>query len=709
MSNTVEFRYFKLNDINVMYFKAEDGYAVCVEKNETKVCGKFRLINVNEDAAELAKALRSQKISITTEEVREILTKVRIGYFENREVKNLGEPQQTQQTQQQQQAQQPPQQGNTSISLGFIHIGGKTVVEVVKLPASIVIYYPTRDEREDGAEGTPIQIYDGSVEARIIRDKYLHGERRYILKTPYDVYVGKNLADVVREFRDNDRGIVTTEKKIIEGVVKLLFRAAKEEYGYVYTGFYPDGWQTGFVEYPVKNPQCDPTLIEDFIKWVNTYYNRNRVYVLNNFIMVGAKHFTPAIRMTRVFEDRVLINSGPRYLGKSTAQRTIMRIYGLPPNDEYIRVVGDNAIETAPRIRNFLTRYLSAPLFFDEIGETAFKAIARFLLGSTTDSAVVGAQASQYEFEIKSARPLRSMVVNTNLERSDIEEVLRDIAGPAYVRRVLIYEWYHERVKAEVDELYPDTNILGCLIDIWNRQDWRNEILRSKNMYHVAMYLTKYLVINYGVNMDPILNALITMYEQYVRESEEDVMEEEPSDEDKLIARAIKLVKGKSQGPDPPLNKVLNYILHSDHIRFATAKNDIDELKEKETMKLRRLIEDVLGIKLPETADIDVLESYIIDSNIKINEDIRDALLTAIRNIKMGRVRIHILVGEKHLVTRAHRRFMGIERHCYGSNCYYPMSVTDFIALFLRRTIDEGGEGMETDENHGENREPSQK
>jgi len=331
------------------------------------------------------------------------------------------------------------------------------------------------------------------------------------------------------------------------------------------------------------------------------------------------------------------------------------------------------------------------------------------LLGAATDSAIIGAQATQYGFRIRVARPLRSMVINTNLSRQDIEEILKDIAGPAYTRRVAIFEWYRERVKAEVDELYPDTNILGCLIDIWNRQDWRNEILKSKNMYHVAMHLTRYLVINYGVNMDPIVNALNTMYEQYVRESEEDIMEEEPSDEDKLIARAIKLAKGKNQGPDPPLNKVLNYILHSDHVRFATTKGDIDELKNKETMKLRRLIEDVLGIKPPETVDIDVLENYIIDSNIKINEDIRDALLTAIRNIKMGRVRIHILVGERHLVTKAYRQFMGIERQYSGGQYYYPMPITNFIEVFLRRSIDEEGETTENDENHGENREPSQK
>ena len=705
MSN-IEVRYFRLNDIEVTYFKAEDGYAVCVEKNGTKVCGKFRLININEDTAELAKALRSQNINITTGEVREILSKIRVGYFENREVKDLGEQQQQPQQAQQQQA-QPPQQSNSSKSLGLMHISGKTVVEVIKLPASIVIYYPTH-----GSEDEPIQVYDGVVEAKVIRDKYLHGERRYILKTPYDVYIGESLADVIREFRDNDRGIVTTEKKIIEGAIRLLFKNTKEEYGYVYTGFYPDGWEKGFVEYPVKDPQCDPVLIEDFIKWVNTYYNRNKVYVLINFIMTGAKHFTPAIRMVRVFEDRVVINSGPKYLGKSTAQKTIARVYGLSPEDEYIRIVGDNAINTVPRLRNLLTRYLSAPLFFDEIGETAFKTIANVLLGAATDAAIIGAQAAQYGFRIRVARPLRGMVVNTNLKREDIEDILKDIAGPAFSRRVLIYEWYPERVRSDIDEMYTDTNILGCLIDIWNRRDWRENILKAKNLYHVAMYLTKYLVINYGVNMDPIVNALNAMYEQYVRETEENIVEEKPSDEDKLIARAIKLAKGKAQGPDPPLNKVLNYILHSDHVRFATVKGNIEELKEKETAKLRRLIEDTLGIKLPETADIDALESYITDSNIRINEDIRDALLTVIRNIKAGRVRVHILVGEKHLVTRAYRKFMGIERQYSGGQYYYPMLITDFIALFLKRSIDETAEiteETETDENHGENREPSQK
>jgi len=708
MSN-IEVRYFKHNDINVMHFKAEDDYAICVEKNETKVCSKFKLINIDRDATELAKALRSQNINITTEEVREILSKVRVGYFESREVKDLGAPQ-PQQSQQAQQ--QPPQQSDTIKDLGFMHVSGKTVVKVVKLPASIVIYYPTRDASEDGSEGEPIQVYDGVVEARVIRDKYLHGERRYILKTPYDVYIGESLADIIREFRDNDRGIVTTEKKIIEGAIRLLFKNTKEEYGYVYTGFYPDGWEKGFVEYPVKDPQCDPVLIEDFIKWVNTYYNRNKVYVLINFIMTGAKHFTPAIRMVRVFEDRVVINSGPKYLGKSTAQKTIARVYGLSPEDEYIRIVGDNAINTVPRLRNLLTRYLSAPLFFDEIGETAFKTIANVLLGAATDAAIIGAQAAQYGFRIRVARPLRGMVVNTNLKREDIEDILKDIAGPAFSRRVLIYEWYPERVRSDIDEMYTDTNILGCLIDIWNRRDWRENILKAKNLYHVAMYLTKYLVINYGVNMDPIVNALNTMYEQYVRETEEDVVEEKPSDEDKLIARAIKLAKGKAQGPDPPLNKVLNYILHSDHVRFATVKGNIEELKEKETAKLRRLIEDTLGIKLPETADIDALESYITDSNIRINEDIRDALLTVIRNIKAGRVRVHILVGEKHLVTRAYRKFMGIERQYSGGQYYYPMLITDFIALFLKRSIDETAEiteETETDENHGENREPSQK
>ncbi len=185
-------------------------------------------------------------------------------------------------------------------------------------------------------------------------------------------------------------------------------------------------------------------------------------------------------------------------------------------------------------------------------------------------------------------------------------------------------------------------------------------------------------------------------------------MEEEPSDEDKLIARAIKLAKGKNQGPDPPLNRVLNYILHSDHVRFATAQDDIEKLKEHEFRKLKNIIENELGINMSSIQDIDALESYITDSNIKMDEDTREALLTAIRNIKMGRVRIHILVGEKHLVTKAHRQFMGIKIQ-HKNSYYYPMPVTDFIALFLRRTIDEGGESMETDEKHGENREPKQK
>jgi len=706
MSNAFEVRYFKLNDVEVTYFKAEDGYAVCAEKNGVRVCGKFRLINVNEDAIELAKALRNQKINITTEEVKEILTKVKIGYFENREVKNLGEPPQ------QSQSQQPPQQSNTTTSLGFMHTSGKTVVEVVKLPASIVIYYPTPNESEDGAEGTPIQIYDGSVETKVIRDKYLHGEIRYILKTPYGIYVNKDLASIIREFRDNDTGITTADKKIIEGVVRLLFKFTKEEHGYAYTGFYPDGWQIGFIDYPVKEPRCDAKLVEEFIKWVNTYYNKNRLFVIGNFILVGAKHFAPAIRMVRVFEDRVLINSGPRYLGKSTAQRTIMRIYGLPPGDDYIRVVGDNAIETAPRIRNFLTRYLSAPLFFDEIGESAFKAIARFLLGSTTDSAIIGAQATQYEFEIKSARPLRGMVVNTNLERDDIEEIMRDIAGPAYIRRILIYEWMHERVKREVEELYTDGNILGCLIEIWNDQNLRNEALKAKDLYHLALILTRGLM-KYNINVEPIIDAIDKLQNMFLIETEEeDIEEKEPSDEELLIRRAIQLAKGKTQGPIPTMPKVLNYILHSNYIRFATVRRkDIVEVKDRELNKLKTFIDTELGIPVYHVSTENDLENELSSKENVIDLDLRNALLTAVRNIRAGKVMVHILVSKDGLVTRAHRRFMGIERQCHGNDCYYPIPITDFIALFLRRSIDdyeETTEEVETDENNGENREPRQ-
>jgi hypothetical protein len=703
MSNTFEVRYFKHNDINVMYFKAEDGYAICVEKNETKVCGKFRLININEDAAELAKALRSQKISVTTEEVKEMLTKVKIGYFENHEVKDLGGPEQQQQTQ------QPPQQSNTTISLGFMHTSGKTVVEVVKLPASIVIYYPSSSASEDGEEGTPIQIYDGSVEARVIRDKYLHGEVRYILKTPYGTYIGRDLASVIKEFRDNDAGITTADKKLIEGAIRLLFKLTKEERGYAYTGFYPDGWRMGYIDYPVKEPKCDAKLIEDFIKWVNTYYNKNRLFVIGNFILVGAKHFAPAVRMVRVFEDRVLINSGPRYLGKSTAQRTIMRIYGLSPNDDYIRVVGDNAIETAPRLRNFLTRYLSVPLFFDEIGESAFKAIARFLLGSTTDSAVIGAHASQYEFEVKGARPLRSMVVNTNLERSDIEEILRDIAGPAYVRRILIYEWRHERVKPEIEELYTDGNILGCLIEIWNDQNLRNEALKAKDLYRLALILTRGLM-KFNINVDPIVDAIDKLQNMFIIETEEeDIIEKEPSDEEILIKRAIQLTKSKTPGPMPTMPKVLNYILHSNYVKFGTIRTkNIEEVKEREFQKLKTLIDTELGISVYHVSTLDELERELSNKENVIDPDLRNALLTAIRNIRAGKVMIHILVSRDGLVTRAHKQFMGIERQYSGGQYYYPMPITDFIALFLRRSIDEEGETTETDENHGERRESSQ-
>jgi len=717
-SDTVEFRYFRHNGIDVMYFIDKDGYVIQIEKDGVKVAGKYRLVNVNKDVADFVKALRSQGINITTEDAKEILTRVKIHDFEKREVKSLGEPPpqpQQQAQQQQQQTQQQPQQSQDEDYLGDLHVGGKTIVSIYKRPSGIFVYYPTASETEDGGF-TPIQIYEGQIEAKIVRDKYLYGEARYVLKTDYKIYASKDVGEIISEFRDNDVCMKTTEKKLLEGAIRLLFDRAMKRYrgesGYVYTGFYPDGWHEGFVEYPVSEPRCDAKLIEDFLRWVGAYYGKNRLFVVGNFVLTGAKHFAPAIRMVRVFEDRVLINSGPRYLGKSTAQRRIARLYGLPPNDDYIRVVGDNAIETAPRIRNFLTRYLSAPLFFDEIGESAFKAIARFLLGSTTDSAVIGAHATHNEFEIKGARPLRSMIVNTNLERSDIEEILRDIAGPAYIRRILIYEWRHERVKREVEELYPDGNILGCLIEIWNDQNLRNEALKAKDLYHLALILTRGLM-KFNINVDPIVDAIDKLQNMFLIETEEeDVEEKEPSDEELLIKRAIQLAKGKTHGPTPTMPKVLNYILHSNYIKFGTVRaKNIEEVKDRELNKLKTFIDTELGISVFHVSTDNDLENELSSKENVIDPDLRNALLTAVRNIRAGKVMVHILVGKDYLVTRAHRRFMGIERQYSGGNYYYPIPITDFIALFLRRSIDEyeeTTEEVESDENNGENREPRQ-
>jgi len=510
MSDDSGLKSFRHGPYLVRYSRDPSGmYTIYIELNGRGVYSEYFLYRPDEELGRFVETVRKNGIDISVDDAREILRKVSQGYDEG-VVEGVRA------------------RGVECQSLGFITVG-KSEYELLRCPDGIDMHFPKNE-----GEGS-VTIYVGVPNVRIIRDKYLKDEV-YIYSNSYNqVFVTNDPADLIEFFTKSDKGI--TSESMAKALIRALLRNAKIEDGYIYEGFYPDGFHDSVLPYPMVDKTCDATVLQRFYEWARENYNENLVYVLANMAFSMAKVFTPAVRMQKdIFEDRIVINTGKKRVGKSTAQKSIISALGLIHNE--VRFLGDNPIKTQERLRNLLNINM-APLFLDELMTRGFQTIADMILASVTEASIIGLHASRVGRGFSDVfYSMRSIIISTNLPQGKIIEILGRENIDAYSRRILIMHWKDQKTKAKAP-FTTESHLMGCLIELWNNPDIRNELLKANNIFELAMIILKHFFLLYGVDTQPYQEALAKVYNEYV----EGESAWEISTEEAVLSEAYRIAK----------------------------------------------------------------------------------------------------------------------------------------------------------------------
>jgi hypothetical protein len=366
------------------------------------------------------------------------------------------------------------------------------------------------EEVEDVREG---DLYRGFLNALVVRDE-LTNMQYYILRTQYGTYVGFNPGEAIEAlFTEHDPGIANTRRQWVERGLELLFRRALDG-GVVdtsvYSGPYPDGWRDGFIDYPVVTWDCDPTVLEELIKFILDNYDLNRRQALANVGLFLGSVYAPALKFHwGVFENRIVINTGPRWVGKTTDILAIMNALGV--RGRFFST--DEVVRTVQRLRNILA-YSMAPVVFNDVDTGAFESLRNYGVASTTDATITGVQAASAGRGFREVfLAVSNIFITTNLPIGEVASALSGGKGrrDAWLRRVLFITWEAQRLKPGVHAPRFDDHagrLIGCLRQLWEDPSVRDDLLHSSDFLELSAKATKYFFIKYGVNVGPIIEAL---------------------------------------------------------------------------------------------------------------------------------------------------------------------------------------------------------
>ena len=553
-------------------------------------------------------------------------------------------------------------------SLGIIVIG-KSEHELLKCQHGIDLLF-SKDNEE-----SRITIYSGVPNVKLIRDKYLNDEV-YIYTNSYNqVFITNDPAELIEWFTKTDKGI--TSESMAKALIRALLRNAKTENDYIYQGFYPDGFHDGALPYPMLDRVCDATVLQRFFEWSKENYEENLYYVLANMAFAIAKVFTPALRMQKdIFEDRIVINTGKKRIGKSTVQKSIINALGLIHNK--VRLLGDNPIKTQERLRNLLSIDM-APLFLDELMTRGFQTISDLILASTTETSIIGLHASRVGKDFSDIfYSMRSLIVNTNLPQGKIIEILGKENIDAYSRRILILHWKDQKTKAK-SPFSTNTHLMGCLIEMWNNPNIRNELLKTNNIFELAMAFLKHFFLVYGVDTQLYQEALAKVYNEYI-ESESSW---EIGTEEAVLSEAYKIARNvlgmQSLTPAKLINAILDNPEVFDVYPYKARYNDriTNELTELEKLiaELGFNISDIEG----ETALSDETAQLLRKIYKMINSDGIYSFLIKPRS-KSG------------LLKDFPHEFLGKKPQKINGQWYFKVSISEFVRFMLQHRVERENE-----------------
>jgi hypothetical protein len=399
------------------------------------------------------------------------------------------------------------------------------------------------EEVEDVREG---DLYRGFLNALVVRDE-LTNMQYYILGTQYGTYVGFNPGESIEAlFTEHDPGIANTRRQWVERGLELLFRRSLDG-GVVdtsvYSGPYPDGWRDGFIDYPAVAWDCDPTVLEDLVKFIMDNYELNRNHALANVGLALGSALAPALKFHwGVFENKIIVNSGPRWVGKTTVMLAIMNALGI--RGRFFST--DESTRTPQRLRNILA-YNMAPVVFNDVDEATFEALRNYGLASTTDATITGVQAASAGRGFREVFiAVANVFIITNLTIGEIANALSGGRGrrDAWLRRVLLITWEPQRLRPGVHAPRFDDHpgrLIGCLRQMWGDESVRGDLLHSSDLLELSAKTVKYFFIKYGINVGPILEALAYIKNEHMELV--DAIEATTTPERRAVQNMIEIAK----------------------------------------------------------------------------------------------------------------------------------------------------------------------
>ena len=644
---------FTYGKYEVEYLKRDDGlFDVCINSDNKRVCLNGVKVGLQySQNYETIQKFREAGLEIDSGDFQVISRNILYGETTQKEEKTI-----------------VSQYESQCESLGIIVIG-KNEHELLKCQHGIDLLF-SKDNEE-----SRITIYSGVPNVKLIRDIYLNDEV-YIYTNSYNqVFITNDPAELIEWFTKADKGI--TSESMAKALIRALLRNAKTENDYIYQGFYPDGFHDGALPYPMLDRVCDATVLQRFFEWSKENYEENLYYVLANMAFAIAKVFTPALRMQKdIFEDRIVINTGKKRIGKSTVQKSIINALGLIHNK--VRLLGDNPIKTQERLRNLLSIDM-APLFLDELMTKGFQTISDLILASTTETSIIGLHASRVGKDFSDIfYSMRSLIVNTNLPQGKIIEILGKENIDAYSRRILILHWKDQKTKAK-SPFSTNTHLMGCLIEMWNNPNIRNELLKTNNIFELAMAFLKHFFLVYGIDTQPYQEALAKVYNEYI-ESESSW---EISTEEAVLSEAYKIARNvlgmQSLTPAKLINAILDNPEVFDVYPYKARYNDsvTNELNE-----LEKLIAE-LGFNISD-----------IEGDTTLNDETVQLLRKIYKMINSDGIYSFLIKprSKTGLLKDFPHEFLGKKPQKINGQWYFKVSISEFLGFMLQHRVERENE-----------------
>ena len=731
MSSIIDFKKFKLNDITVSYYTEESNYAVCVAKGDVEVCDKFTLNDIDADTSKLTEVLKNHGIEVSNDVVRDILVKVKEGYYDASESTTVN-------TQQQQNvapgneldAYLPRESGpinapewarelelrNMEYCLNTLNCKKSLVIytredsqyALVAIKRMVRVRGENGDEDEEGEElpdYTPIALLPRFVGQ--VYDPY-YNEWNYVALFDGRIIATANDFNELINILTNVAGykFYTTENKQLLGIIRSLMPSVKLV---VSPGITNDGFIDPYGVLDL-NDYGTGTLLKIY-EWIRKYYpDTNARWAWFNVLATLAKVLTPQIRYyNKTFNDMIVYNRGSGGEGKSTLVRYVLApLLGGDEAKEQYHTILDGSIKTDAQLRNLLSLN-RLPLILDEQNKDALKRNVSIFISATIGMGTIGIHASRYGHGIAvKFKNLRGMIVFTNVPFDMfLDDVMEEASDYAIIRRFIVIQWDPEPINKKAFRDLPTVEpIYGFATRLW--REYKDILTEASDLFDLidklAVAIAREIAKENEALADDVYNYTMETLEALKQLSEERKADaKDPANE--LITNAYRFVTEQLHVTNPTAIRVLRYVLENQYKAGAILAG----AKDKE--KADKLADELYK------AMIQLAEMYnITESDKGVTGPDQDAVIvyTILKNALNNRKVYIALLANNALVGSSPRTFLGAEKTNVSvggkikKGYYIPLGT--FVRLFLTKADEETNteeQNKETNENENQPEEPS--